>query len=145
MRQRDAHAICGKGFIRHRAVLLAKPQTYMNRSGLAVAPLVQCYLQSGEQAVIIHDDLDLPLGTIRVKQRGGDARHLGVRSVIECLGSEEFVRVRTGIGRSPCKADTVDYVLSPFTADEAEAYSETLAQAVMWVETLLASVESSCE
>ncbi|MEE8302877.1 MAG: aminoacyl-tRNA hydrolase [Candidatus Tectomicrobia bacterium] len=71
MRQRDAHAICGKGFIRHRAVLLAKPQTYMNRSGLAVAPLVQCYLQSGEQAVIIHGDLDLPLGTIRVKQRGG--------------------------------------------------------------------------
>ena len=71
MRQRDAHAICGKGFIRHRAVLLAKPQTYMNRSGLAVAPLVQRYLQSGEQAVIIHGDLDLPLGTIRVKQRGG--------------------------------------------------------------------------
>ena len=65
--------------------------------------------------------------------------------MIECLGSEEFVRVRTGIGRPPCKADTVDYVLSPFAADEAEAYSETLAQAVMWVETLLASVESSCE
>jgi PTH1 family peptidyl-tRNA hydrolase len=139
MRQHEALAVCGKGHIGRRVVLLVKPQTYMNVSGQAVAPLVQRYLHAGEQMVVIHDDIDLPLGTIKIKRRGGDAGHLGVRSIIECLGTGEFVRVRMGIGRPLHKEEIVDYVLSPFSADEVEARDEMIVQAATCVEALLAS------
>lgn len=143
IQQHAFQALCGQGRIGRCAVLLVKPQTYMNASGQAVVPLVQRYLQAGEQLVVIHDDIDLPLGRVKIKQQGGDAGHLGVRSIIAHLGHGAFVRVRMGIGRPPCKADIVGYVLSPFTAAEAERRSAMIAQAATYVEALLESAEPS--
>lgn len=136
MHQHDTQASCGQGRLGAYAVLLVKPQTYMNASGQAVVPLVRRYCRAGGQLVVVHDDIDLPLGKIRVRQQGSDAGHLGVRSIIECLGSEVFVRIRLGIGRPPRKQDTVDYVLSPFAVEEMDARHTLIAQAVACIEQL---------
>ncbi len=114
LQRRVAEAICGQGKIGSHTVLLVKPQTYMNASGRAVAPLARKYMGAGDRLVVIHDDIDLPLGQIKIKRQGGDAGHLGVRSIIACLGHGEFLRIRMGIGRPVCKAHIVDYVLSAF-------------------------------
>ena len=145
MQQHAAQAICGQGHMGSQAVLLVKPQTRMNASGHAVAPLVQEYRQTGEQLVVVHDDIDLPLGNIRVKQQGGAAGHLGVRSIIECLGSEAFVRIRLGIGRPPRKEDIVDYVLSSFPAEDMAARGTMIVQAVACVARLLVPVDQAGE
>ena len=139
VRQREAEALCGTGSIGQRSVLCAKPQTYMNASGQSVAPLVRRHLHQGEVLIVVHDDIDLPLGKLKLKRQGGDAGHLGIRSLIACLKSDAFLRIRMGIGRPPRKEDIVDYVLSPFADEEAEARQTMIAQAVTWVETLLAA------
>ena len=139
IQQLEAQAICGQGEIGGCPVLLVKPQTYMNASGQAVAPLVRKYLKTADRLVVIHDDIDLPLGRIKIKWQGGDAGHLGIRSIIEYLGHGAFCRIRLGIGRPVCKAHIVDYVLSSFTAAERQTRQEMIAQAVSCVETLLQS------
>ena len=139
VRQREAEALCGTGQIAGRSVLCVKPQTYMNASGQSVAPLVQRYLRQGELLIVVHDDIDLPVGKLKLKRQGGDAGHLGIRSLIACLTSDAFWRIRMGVGRPPRKEDIVDYVLSPFTDEEAEARQTMIAQAVTRVETLLAA------
>ena len=143
IQQRASQALYGQGQIGRCAVLLVKPQTYMNASGQAVASLVHRYVQAEEQLVVIHDDIDLPLGRLKIKRQGGDAGHLGVRSIIAYLGHGAFVRLRMGIGRPSCKADIVDYVLSPFTAAEAESRSAMIAQAAACVAALLEPAEHS--
>lgn len=137
VRRREADALCGTGTIGPRAVLCAKPQTYMNASGQSVAPLVRRYLRPGEWLIVVHDDIDLPVGKLKLKRQGGDAGHLGIRSLIACLKSDVFLRIRMGVGRPPRQEDIVDYVLAPFTDEEAEARQTMIAQAVTWVETLL--------
>jgi len=139
IQQREAEALCGTGSIGQRRVLCVKPQTYMNASGQSVAPLVRRYLRQGEVLIVVHDDIDLPVGKLKLKRQGGDAGHLGIRSLIACLKDDAFWRIRMGVGRPPRKEDIVDYVLSPFTDEEAEACQTMIAQAVTWVETLLAA------
>lgn len=139
VQQRESRSLCGKGRIGKHAVLLVKPQTLMNRSGLGVAPLVRRYLGREERLVVIHDDIDLPLGRIRVKHRGGDAGHRGVRSIIGCLETREFTRIRLGIGRPSNHEDIIDYVLASFTAEEMEARDAMISQAADCVESLLAA------
>lgn len=139
----EAESQCGKGRLGSRSILLAKPQTYMNVSGRSVASLVQRYLQENDHLIVIHDDLDLALGKIKLKHRGGDAGHRGIRSIIEWLGTGEFTRVRMGIGRPACGADIIDYVLAPFTSAEMEAYETLVAEAASRVDTLLAVPERS--
>jgi PTH1 family peptidyl-tRNA hydrolase len=142
--QRDeAFAVCGVGRIGQHAVLLAKPRTYMNASGEAVAPLVRRYIQPGERLLVVHDDIDLPLGRLQCKRQGGDAGHRGVRSIIQCLQSEAFFRLRLGIGRPAHREEVIDYVLSPFTAEEAEARCTMMTQAVTWLEHFLAAPDES--
>src|SRR5262245_46073208 len=109
----------------------------MNASGQSVAPLVQRYLRQGELLIVVHDDIDLPVGKLKLKRQGGDAGHLGIRSLIAWLRSDVFLRIRMGVGRPLRKEDIVDYVLSPFTDEEAEARQTMIARAVTWVETLL--------
>ena len=111
----------------------------MNASGKSVAALVQRYLRPGELCLVLHDDIDLPLGKIKLKQQGGDAGHLGIRSIIACLGRDAFTRLRLGVGRPAYKEDVVEYVLSPFTVAEAATCQTMSMQAVAWVETLLAA------
>ena len=144
IRQREAEALCGTGQIAGRPVLCVKPQTYMNASGQSVAPLVRRYLRQGECLIVVHDDIDLPVGKIKLKRQGGDAGHLGIRSIIEWLDRDAFIRIRMGIGKPARKDEVVDYVLSPFAAQEAEAREMMIAQAVTWVETLLKAPGQPC-
>jgi PTH1 family peptidyl-tRNA hydrolase len=124
-------AICG------RRVVLAQPQTFMNDSGQAVAPLAQFYQVPPERLLIVYDDLDLPPGTLRMRPEGGSGGHKGVRSIIEQLGDESFARLRIGIGRPPGQMDPAAYVLQDFAADEEPVVEEALERAVAAVETWL--------
>ncbi|MDI6691833.1 MAG: aminoacyl-tRNA hydrolase [Anaerosomatales bacterium] len=101
-------------------LVLAKPQTYMNRSGSAVRRLLERYDASLADTIVIHDDLDLPETVVRVKRGGGHGGHNGLRSIVETVGSGDFVRVRLGIGRPPGRQDPADYVLEPMRGEVAE-------------------------
>ena len=108
----------GKGKIAGSAVLLAKPQTFMNSSGVAVRMLVDYFRIECEELIVVHDDLDLPFLTIRLKTGGGHGGHKGLISIIDHLGVTDFLRVRLGIGRPEHKSMVEGYVLSPFSEAE---------------------------
>lgn len=128
----------GEGRWKGVQVLLVQPQTYMNRSGEAVARICAHYHLSPTDLVVVHDDLDLPLGRVRIKRGGGGAGgNRGVASVITALGSKEFVRVKIGIGRPPDRQDPADYVLQPFTWSEEAFILPAVDRAADAVEALL--------
>lgn len=143
VQRREFEAVCGTGRIGTHAVLLAKPQTFMNASGEAVVPLVRRYLRRHELLVVVHDDIDLSLGKLRLKEHGGDAGHRGIRSITQCLLSDQYIRLRLGVGRPPRKEDVIDYVLSPFSAQEADARQAMIDEAVERLEDLLNRAEVS--
>ena len=103
----------GTGGIDGRQVVLVKPMTFMNLSGDAVAPLYRKHADGPEDLVVLHDDLDLPVGAVRLKRGGGTGGHNGLRSLKERLGTADFLRIRVGIGRPPAGVDPADYVLTP--------------------------------
>lgn len=110
-------------------VLLVKPQTYMNRSGQAVAPLLKKRGLTPGDLVVVYDDIELDVGRLRVRPKGGAGGHKGVRSVIDLLGTEDFARVRVGIGPRPAGDELVEHVLARFSADERRAMSEAVGRA----------------
>jgi peptidyl-tRNA hydrolase, PTH1 family len=118
-----------KGFRGADEILLVKPTTYMNLSGRAVRDALQFYKVDLENLVVIVDDLALPLGTLRLRLGGSDGGHNGLTSIIYELGTENFARLRFGIGADFRKGDQVRYVLSPFKADEIEIVRETIDRA----------------
>jgi PTH1 family peptidyl-tRNA hydrolase len=122
--------------IANRAVLLAKPQTFMNNSGSAVRSLASWYRVPPEHVVVVSDDLDLPVGRLRVRARGSAGGHNGLRSIIAELGSQEFPRIRLGIGR-PATGEAIEWVLSPFMAGEQALVTEMIDAAVEAVETVV--------
>ncbi len=130
-------ALLGKGLIHSKEVVLIKPMTFMNRSGEAVQRALHFFGAGHEDLTVIHDDLDLPLGTLRFKTRGGDGGHLGVRSIIESLGANTFSRLKIGIGRPPRGTDPADYVLNPFGADEEAPLEEVIGQATEALKVML--------
>lgn len=132
----EQRAIVGHGQAAGQPIILAKPQTYMNLSGDAVGPLANYYRIPPENTLVIYDDLDLPLGTLRLRERGGAGGHNGMRSIIYHLG-EEFPRLRLGIGRPPGRMDPAAYVLQDFSADEWLVVQELLDEAATAVETFL--------
>jgi len=103
----------GTGRVNSQDVVLAKPLTFMNLSGEAVRKIVNAFAGEKKDLIVIHDDLDLPIGKLRIKQRGGDGGHQGVRSIIEALGGNAFLRLKIGIGRPPVGMEPADYVLRP--------------------------------
>ncbi len=119
-------------------VILAKPRTFMNRSGVAVGCLLRLYSVAPSELIVIHDDLDLPLGRVRVKVGGASGGHRGLESVIEEIADSGFVRVRIGIGRPPAGVDPASYVLEPFLDDEREAVQGSVTRAADAVESVLA-------
>lgn len=125
------------GRVTGRAVLLLKPQTFMNESGLSVAPVVDFYRVPLERLLVIYDELDLPLGSVRLRAKGGSGGHKGMRSIIQRLGSEDFARVRVGIGRPPGRMDPAAYVLQDFGDDERVVMSEVFEWVRRAVETWL--------
>ncbi|MFS8639461.1 MAG: aminoacyl-tRNA hydrolase [Symbiobacteriaceae bacterium] len=115
---------------RGERLTLLKPQTYMNRSGEAVAQAVRALRMQPGQLLVIYDDLDLPLGHLRLRPRGGSGGHRGMLSVIEHLGTEDFPRLRIGIGRPPAGVDPADYVLAPFADAERSVVERAVQRAV---------------
>ena len=129
-------AIVANGRIQNQNVILAKPQTYMNNSGDAVGPLARYYKVAPENTLIVYDELDLPFGTIRLREQGGAGGHNGMKSVINHLG-QGFPRVRLGIGRPPGQMPVPAYVLQDFGKDEVSLLNDVLAEAVRAIETYL--------
>jgi PTH1 family peptidyl-tRNA hydrolase len=132
------HALIGKARLDSEPAVLAKPQTYMNDSGRVAAAILRDYYGEVSDLIVIHDELDLPLGVIRVKIGGGHGGHNGLRSLIEQLGSPDFGRVRIGIGRPASNIDPADYVLSPFLAEERPIASEAVSRAAEAVSLIVA-------
>ena len=126
LNQRQCRAQFGIGEVAGTEVVLAKPRTFMNLSGKSVRLLVQRFQVSINDILIIHDDLDLPLGKIRLQRGGGSGGHKGVESIIAQLGSQDFPRIRVGIGRP--QGDAAAYVLSDFSLDERVVIEETIAR-----------------
>jgi len=137
VREKKYHSLIGGLELNGEEVLLVKPQSYMNRSGEAVRDIVRALPVAAGDLVVIHDDLDLSLGRIRVRHRGGAGGHRGVLSVQEALGDADFNRVRVGIGRPPAGVDPTDFVLSPFSPEEMALVGELLPRAAEAVSTLL--------
>jgi PTH1 family peptidyl-tRNA hydrolase len=116
-------------------LVLAKPQTYMNVSGRAIASMMGYYKAELDHVVVVHDELDLPFGTVRVKLGGGTAGHNGLRSIVQSVG-DGFIRVRLGIGRPSGRKDPVDFVLEAFSKAEAEAVPGIVDRAADAVQTV---------
>ena len=125
------------GTIEKRSVILAKPRTYMNKSGGPVAALSRFYRVPLARLLVVYDDLDLPPGTTRLRPSGGSGGHRGMHSVIQQLGSRDFARLRIGIGRPPGRMDPADYVLRDFSDAEEEVLERTLDQATAAIEAWL--------
>jgi PTH1 family peptidyl-tRNA hydrolase len=132
-------AVYGEGTIEGQAVVLALPLTYMNASGKGVADLCVQLSIPPNDLIVIHDDLDLPLGRVRLKMKGGDAGHHGVQSIIDHLGTGEFPRIRIGIGRPASRDEIVAYVLSPFMPDELPPVHDAVRDAEQKIAHLLRS------
>lgn len=113
--------------------ILAKPQTFMNRSGLAASRFLDFFNLSHKDMLVIHDDIDLEFGIIKIKEKGGDGGHKGIRSIMDAVGSDDFIRLRMGIGRPGHKGDVSDFVLSSFARDDQQALNtiiETAREAI---------------
>jgi PTH1 family peptidyl-tRNA hydrolase len=122
-----------------RRVVLAKPKCYMNESGGPVASLRDFFKVPVERIVVVHDELDIPFGTLRLKAGGGDNGHNGLRSVTKSLGSREYLRVRFGVGRPPGRQDPADFVLKDFTSAERKELPFLVDRAADAIEALLSA------
>jgi PTH1 family peptidyl-tRNA hydrolase len=118
--------------------LLVKPQGYMNRSGGPVMDIMTAEGATPQDLIIVHDDLDLPLGRVRIKKSGGDGGHNGVASVITAIGTDSFIRVKFGVGRPPEWQDPAEYVLTPFEKEEVEQAQAAVSEAVEAVASIIA-------
>lgn len=125
----EKNAMTGTGRVAGGSVMVAKPLTYMNLSGDSVRLLVNAYLDATQDLMIVYDDIDLPLGKLRIRQNGSSGTHNGMRSIIAELQTENFPRLRVGIG-SATEVKLRDYVLDEFTPDEQPAIDRAIARAV---------------
>jgi PTH1 family peptidyl-tRNA hydrolase len=123
------NAVYGEFLSEHGKVLFLKPTTYMNRSGESVAQFVKFFKVKPSDVLLVYDDLDLPLGAVRLRLKGSSGGHRGVESVIKALGTKDFPRLRVGIGRPERKEDVVNYVLSPFKREELSTLEPALKKA----------------
>jgi len=137
--QRGFGAFFGKGSISGDPVLLVKPQDYMNLSGGPVKKFFDYFRIALEDVIVVHDDLDLPFGTIRMKTGGGHGGHKGLISIIDHLGDADFNRVRLGIGKPERKEMVDSYVLSPFSAEEADRLPPVIDTAAEMLGEMLSS------
>lgn len=136
--QRRFRAELAQGEVLGQRLVLAKPRTYMNASGEAVAPLVRWHKIALDDLLVIYDDLDLLVGRLRLRPGGSGGGHLGMESIIAALGTAEFPRLRVGIGRPPPPLDPVAYVLQRFSAEERPLVAAVLERALAAVDCWLA-------
>jgi PTH1 family peptidyl-tRNA hydrolase len=138
VRNRQCRALTARATIAGEPAVLAKPETYMNLSGLSVLELVaEHQIDVSRDLIVVYDELDLLLGTIRIRQRGSSAGHNGMESILGALGTDEFLRIRLGIAPSHKVADGVKYVLTPFRKAQEKVVDEVLDTAVLAVEVIL--------
>jgi PTH1 family peptidyl-tRNA hydrolase len=125
-KEKIANSAVGTGQLRGEKVVLAKPMGFMNLSGKSLAGLMAYFSAGPADLTVLHDDLDIQLGKIKVKKSGGSAGHNGIASIIDEIGTGDFRRLRIGIGRPSVGGDVSDYVLSPFTEDEESVISRVI-------------------
>lgn len=130
-------ALFGQGMIRGEKVILAQPLTYMNLSGEAVLPLMKYFKIDLEDLMIIYDDLDLEPGYLRMRGSGGHGGHNGIRSLISCLGTKDFARLRVGIGRPEGQIPVRDFVLGRFSKAESSMIDEAVSRGIDGIELWL--------
>lgn len=132
-------ALIGDGIIKGNKVILVKPQTYMNLSGESVREIMSFYKVPIENMILIFDDISLPPGMIRVKEKGSAGGHNGIKSIIAHMGTDEFSRIKVGIGEKPNGWDLADYVLAKFSAEDAPLIETGIGHSVSAVEMILSS------
>lgn len=130
-------AICGKGMIKGEKVVLAQPQTFMNLSGESVRELVDFYKVPNENIIIIYDDISLDVGQLRIRSKGSAGGHNGIKSIIAHLGSQEFPRIKVGVGDKPKGWDLADYVLSRFQGVDAVVIKDAIIKSSAAVESIM--------
>lgn len=126
----ESKALVAKADFNGNRLILAKPQTYMNLSGQAVASLVRFYKIPLENLIVVYDDVDLPFGALRLRPGGGSGGHKGMASIIERLGTQDFPRLRIGVDRPPGRMEAADYVLQDFNSNQVESLPFILDRAV---------------
>ena len=131
------NALVAEGRIGAQKVLLVKPLTYMNESGRALAPLLDWYKLAPEELIVVHDDMDIAVGTIRLRRKGSAGGHNGIKSLLAHIGSQEFSRVRIGIGRPLPGWTVVRHVLAPFSAEAAPKVHEAISYLLPAVECIV--------
>ena len=131
------HALVGEGCSNDEKVLLVKPQSFMNRSGESLRDILRARPVTADNLIVIHDDMDLPLGRIRMRMRGSAGGHRGVISILEVLAKQDLMRIRVGIGRPPSGVDPMEYVLDPFLAEEELVLERALSTTADAVSKLL--------
>jgi PTH1 family peptidyl-tRNA hydrolase len=135
---KQAHDVrYGFGRIETTPLILAKPQDFMNRSGPPLRWLTDYFRIQREATIIVHDDIDLAYQRLKIKEKGGDGGHNGIRSIIEAFGGGEFIRVRMGVGRSEEGADVVDHVLGDFNRSERKVLDDFIQMTCQAVETIV--------
>ena len=131
-------AVIGKGIAAGQKVVLVKPLTYMNLSGESIRSVIDFYkVDEKSELIVISDDVSLDMGQIRMRKRGSDGGHNGLKNIIMHLGHDEFIRVRMGVGEKPPQMDLADYVLGHFSAQEREVMNESARTAVLAIETMM--------
>jgi PTH1 family peptidyl-tRNA hydrolase len=126
-----------EGRLADQSVILAKPRSYMNESGGPVVGAARFFKVDVENLIVVHDELDLPYGTVRVKRGGGEGGHNGLRSISASIGSKDYIRVRFGVGRPPGRQDAADFVLKPFNSEERKSLELEIDRAADAVEAIL--------
>ena len=134
---KEHRALCGKGYIGGEKVILAQPQTYMNLSGESVRALVDYYKLTNEDIIVIYDDISLDVGQLRIRPKGSAGGHNGIKNIIVHLGTDEFMRIRVGVGEKPEKWDLADYVLGRFSKEEEPVIREALEKTSKACECIL--------
>ena len=134
---KKAHSLCGRFQLGSEEIWLIQPQTFMNRSGAAVSEWLRKQACGPEELLVLHDELDLPWGAIQIRERGGSAGHHGLESIIEAIGTREFVRVRIGVAPEMAVEDPVSYLLRPLRRSDRDGMEEILDRAADATEMIL--------
>ena len=130
-------ALIGKGIIKGEKVILAMPQTFMNLSGESVRAIMDFYKLTVEDLIVVYDDIDLDVGKLRIREKGSAGGHNGMKNIILHSGSQEFVRVRVGVGKKPEQMDLADHVLGRFSTEDRKLVDEAIAKAAKAVDIII--------
>jgi hypothetical protein len=130
-------SLVGEARIGGEKIFLVKPQTYMNDSGKALGPMLSYYKIDASDLIVIHDDMDIPAGTVRIRSKGGSGGHNGIKSIISHIGTEGVPRVRIGIGRPPAGSTVINHVLAPFSPEDAALVRDAISYLLPAVECIV--------